>query len=133
MSEETDEEILEKLIKAFPFLKDRKPVLKSVSEDQDEFADYNRGRPLANWYDDLVEYVQERAPHDMTIDEACKQFEKERSLHHGDDVTRTRYNELVHGKPHDEFCHAVAIGDIEAAIRLYPRLSRSSRERWGLT
>jgi hypothetical protein len=129
MSDETDEEIRKRLIERFWWFKNGTHPLQMVAGNSVPFS---TGRPKNDWYNDLVDYVEEQKLQGKSINEACRMYADMMGKSFGDDVIRARYNELVHGYPCDEFCIAVLYGDIDRSIELYKRLSRSTREEFGL-
>ena len=134
MTELTDEEIRELILRRFPRAFKLGPAGDEIVEH-----DETRGRSSSFWHSPAVEYVKGREADGISRNEACREFQKrlanEFSYYVADetvmDAVRSNYGRPYRNIANKKFVFAVLQNDMDQIVHWFRHLSPKERRRWG--
>ncbi len=134
MTSLTDDEIRELILKQFPRIFQISPANNEIIRHQE-----TRGRKPLFWHRLAVEYVKQRETEDISIDEACREFQKRLAAEFNYNASKKTVMNAVrstYGRPYKDvankkFVFAMLQNDLNQAVHWFKGLSPKERRRWG--
>jgi hypothetical protein len=134
MSDKSDEEIRQIILKRFPRTFELGPAGDEIVEHEE-----TRGRKSAFWHQLAIEYVKTHESDFTSRNEVCKRFQKRLAAEFGHNVSPKTVRDVVrshYGRPYKniankKFVFAVLQNDLDQAVYWFRHLSPKERKRWG--